>query len=124
MPDPADYYREIYARGLGGESPSIPVAIAELERRAAEEMEESAAAYVFAGAGAEDTIDANRAAFARRRLVPRMLRDVAQRDLSTTRARDRDAGAAACWRRSESRRSSTRTASSPPPAPPGRSGSR
>ena len=84
MPDPADYYREIYLRGLGGEKPSIPVAIAELERRAAEEMEESAAAYVFAGAGTEETMDANRAAFARRRLVPRMLRDVAERDLSTT----------------------------------------
>ncbi len=84
MPDPADYYREIYLRGLGGEKPTIPVAIAELERRAAEEMEESAAAYVFAGAGAEDTIGANRTAFAQRRLVPRMLRDVAERDLSAT----------------------------------------
>ncbi len=84
MPDPADYYREIYARGLADEVPSIPVSIAELERRAADAMEERAAAYVFAGAGAEDTMDANRAAFARRRLVPRMLRDVAERDLSTT----------------------------------------
>jgi L-lactate dehydrogenase (cytochrome) len=84
MPDPADYYREIYARGLGGEAPTIPVAIAELERRAAEEMDPKAAAYVFAGAGTEETMDANRAAFARRRLVPRMLRDVAERDLSTT----------------------------------------
>ncbi len=84
MPDPADYYREIYARGLGGETPSIPVAIAELERRAAEEMDPNAAAYVFAGAGTEDTMDANRAAFAQHRLVPRMLRDVAERDLSTT----------------------------------------
>ena len=84
MPDPADYYREIYLRGLGGEKPSIPVAIAELERRAAEEMEESAAAYVFAGAGTEETMDANRTAFVRHRLVPRMLRDVAERDLSTT----------------------------------------
>ena len=84
MADPADYYREIYARGLGGETPSIPVAVAELERRAAEAMDEGAAAYVFAGAGTEDTIDANREAFARRRLVPRMLRDVAERDLSTT----------------------------------------
>jgi L-lactate dehydrogenase (cytochrome) len=84
MPDPADYYREIYARGLGGEQPSIPVMVAELERRAAEEMEESAAAYVFAGAGAERTMDANRAAFARHHLVPRMLRDVAERNLKTT----------------------------------------
>jgi lactate 2-monooxygenase len=80
----ADYYREIYARGLGGEVPSLPVDLAELERRAREAMEEKAANYVFAGAGSEDTMRANRAAFERRRIVPRMLRDVAERDLSTT----------------------------------------
>jgi lactate 2-monooxygenase len=84
MADFADYYREIYALGLGGETPSIPVPVAELERLAAEAMEERAANYVFAGAGSEDTIDANREAFRRHRIVPRMLRDVAQRDLSTT----------------------------------------
>jgi L-lactate dehydrogenase (cytochrome) len=84
MGDFADHYREIYARGLGGEAPSIPVAVAELEKLAREAMEERAANYVFAGAGSEDTMDANRAAFARRRIVPRMLRDVATRDLSTT----------------------------------------
>jgi len=84
MADFADYYREIYARGLGGETPSIPVSVAELERCAAEAMEERAAGYVFAGAGGETTMDANREAFARRRIVPRMLRDVAERDLSTS----------------------------------------
>ncbi len=83
MADFADYYREIYARGLGGETPSIPVSVAELEQHAAEAMEERAAGYVFAGAGSEATMDANREAFARRRIVPRMLRDVAERDLST-----------------------------------------
>jgi lactate 2-monooxygenase len=80
----ADYYREIYARGLGGETPSIPVSVAELEPRAAEAMDERAANYVFAGAGSEGTMDANREAFRRRSIVPRMLRDVAERDLSTT----------------------------------------
>ncbi|HEY8082941.1 MAG TPA: lactate 2-monooxygenase [Solirubrobacterales bacterium] len=84
MADFADYYREIYARGLGGESPSIPVPIEELERRAFEAMEEKAANYVFAGAGGEDTMRVNREAFERRRIVPRMLRDVAERDLTTT----------------------------------------
>ncbi len=84
MPDPADYYREIYARGLGGETPAIPVAVAELERAAAAAMDPKAANYVGAGAGAEETIAANREAFRRRRLVPRMLRDVSERDLSTT----------------------------------------
>ena len=39
MADFADYYREIYMRGLGGETPAIPVAIADLERQAVEAME-------------------------------------------------------------------------------------
>ncbi|MGH2976174.1 MAG: alpha-hydroxy-acid oxidizing protein [Solirubrobacterales bacterium] len=84
MADFADYYREIYARGLGGETPAIPVPIAELERLAEEAMDERAANYVFAGAGGHGTMDANREALERRRIVPRMLRDVATRELSTT----------------------------------------
>jgi lactate 2-monooxygenase len=84
MADLADYYREIYARGLGGETPAIPVALAELEQQAMAAMEPRAANYVGAGAGSEATMRANREAFERRRIVPRMLRDVATRDLSTT----------------------------------------
>jgi L-lactate dehydrogenase (cytochrome) len=84
MPDPADYYREIYLRGLGGETPAIPVAVAELEERATAAMEPRAAGYVGAGAGSEDTMRANAEAFRQRRIVPRMLRDVSARDLSTT----------------------------------------
>ncbi|HEY7150867.1 MAG TPA: lactate 2-monooxygenase [Solirubrobacterales bacterium] len=82
--DPSDYYREIYARGLAGEKPGLPVALEELERRATETMEPRAAAYVGAGAGAEDTMRENVEAFRRWRIVPRMLRDVAKRDLATT----------------------------------------
>jgi lactate 2-monooxygenase len=82
MGDFADYYREIYARGLGGETPSIPVALAELEERAIAAMEPRTAGYVCAGAGSEETIAANLEAFRRRRLVPRMLRDVSSRDLA------------------------------------------
>jgi lactate 2-monooxygenase len=77
-----DYYRGIYARGLAGETPSIPVDWAELEARAEAAMEPRAAGYIFAGAGTGATMRANRAAFERVRIVPRMLRDVAQRDLS------------------------------------------
>jgi lactate 2-monooxygenase len=84
MADLADYYREIYLRGLAGETPAIPVSIAELERKAVAAMEPRAANYVGAGAGGEDTVRANAEAFRRRRIVPRMLRDVAERDLSTT----------------------------------------
>jgi lactate 2-monooxygenase len=84
MADPADYYREIYLRGLGGETPPVPVSIAELERAAVAAMEPRAANYVGAGAGSEDTIRANAEAFKAHRIVPRMLRDVSARDLSTT----------------------------------------
>ncbi|HEY5976896.1 MAG TPA: alpha-hydroxy-acid oxidizing protein [Solirubrobacterales bacterium] len=84
MPDPADYYREIYARGLGGETPTIPVPVADLEAQAMAAMDPKAANYVWAGAGTEDTVDANVEAFRRHRIVPRMLRDVSARDLSTT----------------------------------------
>jgi lactate 2-monooxygenase len=81
---PEDYYREIYARGMMGETPSLPVSWAELEHRATDAMDPRAAAYVDAGAGAEDTMRENLAAFRRWRIVPRMLRDVAERDLSTS----------------------------------------
>ena len=87
MPDaqsPHDYYREIYARGIAGETPSLPISWAELERRAEETMDPRAASYVFAGAGSEDTMRENLEAFRRWRIVPRMLRDVAERDLRTT----------------------------------------
>ena len=84
MPDPADYYREIYLRGLGGEMPAVPVPVADLERAAVAAMEPRAANYVGAGAGSEDTMRANTEAFSRHRIVPRMLRDVSERDLATT----------------------------------------
>ena len=73
MADFADYYREIYMRGLGGEQPPVPVSVAELERQAIAAMEPRAANYVGAGAGSEDTIRANAEAFRRHRIVPRMI---------------------------------------------------
>ena len=83
-PHHADYIREIYARGLGGERPALPVSVAELEEAAREAMDPNAVAYVFAGAGTEATMRANRRAFERWRIAPRMLRDVSDRDLSTS----------------------------------------
>jgi lactate 2-monooxygenase len=80
----ADHYREIYMLGLGGQTPAVPVSVAELEQAAIAAMEPKAANYVGAGAGSEDTIRANAEAFRHWRIVPRMLRDVAERDLSTT----------------------------------------
>jgi lactate 2-monooxygenase len=85
-PPPAfgDYYREIYAKGmLAGERPTLPMAWAELEERARGALDERAVAYVFGGAGSEDTMRANLQAFRRWRIVPRVLRkDLSIRNLS------------------------------------------
>jgi lactate 2-monooxygenase len=77
-----DHYRSIYLKGLAGEPPELPVAWADLEAAAEEAMADAAADYVYATAGTGDTYRENRDAFERYRIVPRMLRDVAERDLS------------------------------------------
>jgi lactate 2-monooxygenase len=74
--------REIYIAGVGGHRPAVPVAQAGLEKAAQAAMSPEAWAYVAGGAGRESTMDANRAAFEKWRIVPRVLRDVEQRDLS------------------------------------------
>jgi len=74
--------RAIYVAGVAGQRPSVPVGQAELEKAAQGVMSPDAWAYVAGGAGRESTMDANRAAFERWRIVPRVLRDVEKRDLS------------------------------------------
>ena len=71
---------DIFTSGLTGRRPRVPVSPERLEREALKRMSGDAAAY-FGGAGLESTMSANRAAFADRRIVPRMLRDVSRRDL-------------------------------------------
>ncbi len=75
---------EIFVRGVGGEMPVVPVDPRRLEEAARQQMTPEAFAYVAGGAGLEATVAANRAAFARHQIVPRVLRDVSQRDLSVT----------------------------------------
>jgi lactate 2-monooxygenase len=79
-----DFYREIYAKGmLAGERPAQPMAWAELEEQARQSLDERAIAYIFGGAGAEDTMRENLEAFRRWRITPRVLRqDLSSRDLS------------------------------------------
>ncbi|MGF1506989.1 MAG: lactate 2-monooxygenase [Anaerolineae bacterium] len=74
--------RAIYIGGLSGQKPAVPVAPDRLREAARQRMPEQAFAYVAGGAGQETTIDANRQALERWRIVPRMLRDVSQRDTS------------------------------------------
>ncbi|MGH3156183.1 MAG: lactate 2-monooxygenase [Streptosporangiaceae bacterium] len=80
----ADYQNEIYLAGLEGAVPDLPTDLHRLEDLAAARLTPQAHGYVAGSAGAEQTARANLAAFDRWKIVPRMLRDVAERDLSTT----------------------------------------
>jgi len=79
----SDHQLEIYLKGLQGEQPHLPMRVEDLEARAREALSPEAYWYVAGGAG-EATMCANREAFDRQRLIPRMLRDVAERNLETT----------------------------------------
>ena len=73
---------EIYQRGLTGERPAAPVSPSRLEEKAKELLKPEAYDYVAGAAGGEATARANLEAFYRWRIVPRMLRNVSQRDCS------------------------------------------
>jgi len=79
--DGLQHQTQIYLRGLRGERSSVPVALEQLEEKARQALRPEAWDYVAGGAGSEDTIRANREAFRRWRIVPRMLRDVSERDI-------------------------------------------
>ncbi len=81
----ADFQNEVYLKGLFGEQPTLPFGWRETEAAAYAAMTPGAVGYVAGGAGGEDTMRANREAFDRWRLVPRMLRGIpAQRAHETT----------------------------------------
>jgi lactate 2-monooxygenase len=73
---------EIYLAGVRGVRPRVPVDAERLEQAAQRAMSGEAFAYTAGGAGGETTMRANRAAFERWRIVPRVLRDVSSRDPS------------------------------------------
>ena len=72
----------IYVAGFAGRSQPVPASPDRLEAAAVRKLSRNAAAYFAGGAGRERTMAANRAAFDRCRIVPRMMRDVSMRDLS------------------------------------------
>lgn len=74
----------IYRAGVFGARPRVPTSFAELEARARRKMSRKAWAYVYGGAGSGATMAANRRAFDRWQIVPRMLHDTSSRELSTT----------------------------------------
>src|ERR1700759_1093479 len=73
---------EIYRAGVQGRTPSVPTDFATLERRARRRARKLGWAYASGGAGEGATMRANREAFERWKIVPRMLRDVSRRDLT------------------------------------------
>ncbi|MGY1719512.1 alpha-hydroxy-acid oxidizing protein [Blastococcus sp. SYSU DS0552] len=73
---------EVYRAGVYGRSPRVPVGVRRLQERAKRVLDARAYAYVAGGAGDEVTQRANRAAFDRWAVVPRVLRDASVRDTS------------------------------------------
>ena len=71
----------IYQAGVAGHLPKIPVAPQQLEAAAEQVLTPEAFDYVAGGAGGGRTVRANIAEFDRWSLVPRMLRDIEERDL-------------------------------------------
>jgi lactate 2-monooxygenase len=80
----ADFQNEIYLNGLTNVVPPLPTDLTRLEALAKEKLSREAYDYVAGSAGTGDTARANREAFRRWRLVPKMLRGSAGCDLSTT----------------------------------------
>lgn len=78
-----NYQYEIYLGGMADQVPEHPMSWAEWETAAAEKLADGPRGYLFGAAGTEDAMRANREAFRRWRIVPRMLRDVAERSMTT-----------------------------------------
>jgi lactate 2-monooxygenase len=77
-----DYQNEIYFNGLRGIRPKLPVDFKSLEAKAAAALPASVLSYVQGGCGDERTQEFNASAFQRWGLIPRMMIDASQRDLS------------------------------------------
>jgi lactate 2-monooxygenase len=77
-----DYQNAIYGAGLSGVQPLVPVDFATLEARATAALAPWVLSYVQGGCGDEFTQDENVAAFRRWGMVPRMLVDARERDLT------------------------------------------
>ena len=76
-----NYQYEIYLKGLGGETPELPIDYDDLEALAAERLAPEAFHYAAGGAGEGRSMTANRRAFDAWQILPRMLGDVSTRDL-------------------------------------------
>jgi lactate 2-monooxygenase len=78
------YQNEIYLQGLADQVPPFTADPSALEAVARGRMDAGPFGYVSGGAGSGATLRANREAFDRWRIVPRMLTGATQRELATT----------------------------------------
>ncbi|MFJ8792206.1 alpha-hydroxy-acid oxidizing protein [Streptomyces sp. NPDC102462] len=81
---PAGLVRDIYLAGADGRASRPPTDLTTLQDAARTVMTPTAYGYVAGDAGAGATLRANREAFDRWRIVPRMLRGVTHRDLTVS----------------------------------------
>jgi isopentenyl diphosphate isomerase/L-lactate dehydrogenase-like FMN-dependent dehydrogenase len=84
QPPLSNYANEIYLAGLGGQRPQWPTDPSALEEYARERVDPEPFWYAAGAAGSGATYRANRAAFDRWRIVPRMLAGATHRSAATT----------------------------------------
>jgi lactate 2-monooxygenase len=77
-----DWQRQIYLNGFAGINQTVRISYDELELAAKAKLSAKSFAYIAGGAGNESTMRANRSAFETCKIVPRMLRNVENRDTS------------------------------------------
>lgn len=80
----AELVREIYLAGVSGRKPELSTDLTALEEAARAVLEPRAYGYIAGNAGTGTTGRANREAFERWRLLPRMWKGVGERDMSVT----------------------------------------
>jgi lactate 2-monooxygenase len=79
-----DWQKEIYLNGFAGYRPKLKINLQKLESQAQACMSQKAYAYIAGGAGTGGTIKSNRDAFDEYKIIPKMLRNVGDRDTSVT----------------------------------------
>lgn len=83
-PSALDWQSQIYINGFSGIRPKVNIDFTTLEESARKVISPEAFAYIAGGAGNESTVRANREAFEKYKIFPRMLRNVGERDTSIT----------------------------------------
>lgn len=81
--DSHDSFLEYRKQEIKDEGISAPLAFSKLEEKARDQLKSEVFGFAATGAGLEMTKQANRDGFSRWEILPRVLRDVSQRDLRT-----------------------------------------